>query len=415
MNQELLSNETKILIEEVLKKLKFTDFTMTIEPGSKTGDNYMGVIAKIQIKCKNSNKSLINFITKSAPKNKAIRAFIPLREAYLREIYIYTTVIPEFLRLQDEKHITNKFRSFAKCYTSSVEEYNETLVLQNMCEFGYEMRSRHQPLDYNHALLVMKEYGKLHALSFALRELKPEVFEKLAGNMEDDFFNTVEMTDQRRKGILERSERVLNALDPIRDKEAFEKFNIYRKKMFEMARDVVRSKVAGSYAVFGHGDGWINNLLFKYEDVNKTQPIEICFVDWQLSRLGSPALDLAYFLFVCTDGTLREQHYERLLKEYYASFKEFLEKFGLDGKKLFPFSMLQEHLKKFSVYALYMAILALYIILSENDEAPKAANQTETGNLMKELSLQYNLTNIETYNSRIRSVVLDFIKYEYDF
>lgn len=265
MNQELLSNETKILIEEALKKLKFTDFTMTIEPGSKTGDNYMGVIAKIQIKCKNSNKSLINFITKSAPKNKAIRAFIPLREAYLREIYIYTTVIPEFLRLQDEKHITNKFRSFAKCYTSSVEEYNETLVLQNMCEFGYEMRSRHQPLDYNHALLVMKEYGKLHALSFALRELKPEVFEKLAGNMEDDFFNTVEMTDQRRKGILERSERVLNALDPIRDKEAFEKFNIYRKKMFEMARDVVRSKVAGSYAVFGHGDGWINNLLFKYE------------------------------------------------------------------------------------------------------------------------------------------------------
>jgi len=259
----------------------------------------------------------------------------------------------------------------------------------------------------------MKEYGKFHALSYALQDQKPEIFKELCNNTEETFFSHMK-NDEMHKGIQQQSEKALNALDPVKHKVAYEKFKNFRSAMIDLLHEAVKAKPAGKYAVIGHGDCWVNNMLFKYGNSAKPQcPTEMCFLDWQLSRLGSPALDLSYFIFTATDKNLRDQHYDHLIQEYYDSLSSFLRKLGSDPDKILPFNVLQEHLKKFSVYGLYMAVMLLFIMTSEVEEIPDIHNISDSEDIMSKF--QYDSKNMEKYNERIRGVILDFVRLGYDF
>ncbi|KAF2904033.1 hypothetical protein ILUMI_02130 [Ignelater luminosus] len=205
-------------------------------------------------------------------------------------------------------------------------------------------------------------------------------------------------------------ERALKSLDPVKDKIAYDKFKKFQENLFEMAKNATQPGPAGKYAVIGHGDCWSNNMLFKYNSSSKPHPpSEICLLDWQLARAGSPALDLAYFIFTCTDKPLRDGHYDHLIQEYYESLSSFLRELGSDPDKLFPFEVLQEHLKKFCIFGLFIAITIVYGMSSEAEDIPDIHNMTQ----LEELN--FETSNIQKYYARIRGVVLDFIKFGYEF
>lgn len=88
-------------------------------------------------------------------------------------------------------------------------------------------------------------------------------------------------------------------------------------------------------------------------------------------------------------------------------------KLGSDPDKLFPFDVLQEHLKKFSVFGLYMALMVLFFMTSETEEIPDIHSMTDEQDLMSKL--QFESKNIEKYNDRISGVLLDFVKFGYEF
>lgn len=149
------------------------------------------------------------------------------------------------------------------------------------------------------------------------------------------------------------------------------------------------------------------NLL--QSSLKSHSPPEVCLLDWQQARAGSPALDLAYFIFTCTDKPLRDQYYDHLIREYYESLSSFLRELGSDPDKLFPFEVLQEHLKKFCVFGLFVAITILYGVISEAEELPDFNNMTG----LEDLHIESK--NVQWYNTRIRGVILDFIKFGYEF
>lgn len=80
---------------------------------------------------------------------------------------------------------------------------------------------------------------------------------------------------------------------------------------------------------------------------SKQHPKELKFLDWQVSRCGTPVIDLSYFIFCCTDTELRRRLPE-LLRKYHETLVERIDELGSDGQRLFPFETLQKHLKKFS-------------------------------------------------------------------
>lgn len=263
--EDLVSNEVKQNIETVVKNMGVENATFDISEGAIKGDNYLGIVAKVEIKGEKNGKDVdLNFIVKSAPRTGIMRQMCFLESAYAREIYMYTKVLPEFMKLQKEHDVTDGFKAIARYYGSSLSDLSECLIMENMKAFGYQLFDRHQSMDYHHASMVIKVYGKYHALSYALKQQKPEVFQEFAENTEDQFFSNI-LTPDFQSAIKVQTDRALITLDPVQDKEAYNRFTKFQDTIFDMIATSVKGEEAGEYAVIGHGDCWVNNMLFQYE------------------------------------------------------------------------------------------------------------------------------------------------------
>ncbi|KAI4466846.1 hypothetical protein MML48_2g00006942 [Holotrichia oblita] len=395
-------------LEGELAEMKITNYKIEITPGAGKGDNYLGVIAKISITGidEAGKKISLNWIAKSAPENEAIKKVLDIDGLYEREVYIYEEIFPLYAKFQDERAVLRPFDFHPTFVFHHLQE--NCFVMEDLKSIGYIMKDRKKPLDYNHVKLVMEAYGKLHALSFALRDQDPELLRKLAENTPDIVFNRADVPKERAKQHMAmHHKKVLDSLRPEEDAIAIEKYKKYVENDVDIIRGVFDN--LNEYCVIGHGDSWVNNMLFKYENASHPdRPTKVCLLDWQLSRYGSPALDLSYFIFTCTDHALREKHYDNMIKFYYHSLCQHLVDLGGDPDELFSFSALQAELKRASILGLYMSIMVVHLMISEVDEIPDLDLADEN-----KLIMSYESVNENLYNARVRGMILDFVKYGY--
>ncbi|KAK4875663.1 hypothetical protein RN001_012085 [Aquatica leii] len=375
----------------------------------------MGVIAKVEVTgIDNAGNNLIrNFVIKSAPTNEMMRSQLPIHIAYQREAYMYTVVLPEFNKLQLEKKILKPFTSLAKHYKSFLNNRNEAIILEDMKAHGfYSLLDRKQPLNYEHEVFILREYGKLHALSFAMRLHKPKTFNEIANNTQEQYFCNFNK-QLRIQNYKNYSAKAYKVLDPIKDKNIYDKYNKFHEKIDDIASEITNGDVTNPYYVIRHGDCWINNFLFKYEDEkDRRSPIEICFLDWQMACFGSPALDLSYFIFTSTDKRTRDKYYDKLLKEYYDSFSSFLKEFGGDPDKQFSFDTLKSHMKQYGIYGLIWSIMILFVCTSDGDDIPDIQASSNVDDVIA--MENHNTKHLQLYNSRIRDVITDVERLGFD-
>ncbi|KAK4884249.1 hypothetical protein RN001_000520 [Aquatica leii] len=400
----IMDKESKEFLYKYLDTLNLHDCKVYFTLASNPCDSHLGVIAKAEIECKNAK---FHWILKTAIQNEEYRLLLPISSIYYREIYAYEKILVEFARIQEEKQIQHPFKSYAKYLTSSFIPPNESIIMEDMTQWGYQIEDREQPLDYNHVKLVMREYGRFHALSFALRDQKPMLFEEISKNVKEIIFNYPAYLKGFMANVISTQiDRVMNALDPVQHHSAYQKCLKFKMHAIESIRSSVQASVAGNYGVVCHGDCWTNNILFKHSDLTETKnPSELCFIDWQLAQLGSPVLDLTTFLFLSTNKEFRDIYYDDVIQEYYNSFSAFLKELGSDPEELFPFSVLQEHLKTFSVFAFFRVIQALHLLLSDNENIPDFKDTD-----FNDLEFKEN----ETYNTRMREIMLDFDRLGYE-
>lgn len=88
-----------------------------------------------------------------------------------------------------------------------------------------------------------------------------------------------------------------------------------------------------------------------FSSQNSAEKYDIHFLDWQVVRCGTVAIDLSYFIFCCTDGELRKRLPE-LMRIYHNSLIQRIEEFGSNGHELFPFEKLEWHMKKYAKFGL---------------------------------------------------------------
>lgn len=262
---ELVSKEIEDQIKNLANSMGIENPNICIEAATQPGDNYLGVIAKVQVQGKNRDSSkprVLNLIVKSAPRNEGFRKFAPVDKVYIRENYMYEKVLPEFTKFQEKRGVLEPFKSYAKCYFTSSEIMNEALVMENMKEHGFFLRDRHHSLNSEDVMIVMREYGKFHAISYALRDQEPELWQELAKNVTGHFFDNWN-ADQVKESSLHQYGRVVKALDPAADKEACKKFEEFKDNVAERISKVLKAETSGDYSVIAHGDCWVNNILFK--------------------------------------------------------------------------------------------------------------------------------------------------------
>lgn len=86
------------------------------------------------------------------------------------------------------------------------------------------------------------------------------------------------------------------------------------------------------------------------------------FLDWQVARCGTVAIDLSYFLFCCTDAELRLR-WPQLLKNYHNTLVQRINELGSDGNTLFPYEKLQWHMKHFGRFGLGMCFGFFFVAI----------------------------------------------------
>lgn len=241
------------------------NYVVTVKEQNKKGEGYLGQVFFISLQDKRTGKDL-SLVVKQAFFESTVREFSPIREAFLNEIYFYTTVWAKLSRFQEKIPPEYRCDKIGRCLATIPEENFERLVLENLKEQGFAMHDKKKALEKEKFELIFKSYGKFHAMSFAYKALNPEAFSELTKGIIDVYAKFAEK-DNFKDFVKFTHEQCLENLQSRAEDEIIEKYRHYTDGAIEL---FLQSLVNGKYTAIIHGDCWSNNMLFKY-DVSKLQ------------------------------------------------------------------------------------------------------------------------------------------------
>ncbi|XP_031627330.1 uncharacterized protein LOC116343427 [Contarinia nasturtii] len=407
------------ICELIEAKLNTKNYEVTVSSASKEGENnFVGVVYRVSFNKTDDTNSSSKLIVKVAPQNVTRRTQFRSRNLFLQEIYMYNEVLPSFRQFEGSKGVTaaaDCFSEYPKCFKTIDDEPSECVLLEDLSARDLSIIDRYsEEVTADHVYLVMSTLGKFHAISFALKDQKPEKFHELASKLKEMF---IDPDDPMFRMYYEKfTESIFKVLGNEEDVELLAKMKkLFERHSIDIAADCLNLEMTGSASVISYGDSWQNNIMFGY-DMNK-KPKEACFLDWQISRHSSPIIDIVYFMFCCTTKELRDAHYDDFLKAYHDSLSAHIRRLGSDPEKLFPFPLMQEHFRKCGKYGLIMAAVLLPMITMESgngidlDEAANSMAEKHDTDAFDDYFISVNSRN--KFNKRMRDVVADMIRLGY--
>lgn len=243
---------------------------------------------------------------------------------------------------------------------------HDFIAMEDLGVLGFRSADRQVELDVAHCKLALESLGKFHGISHAMRTLEPETFRRLTSHMIDIYYSEParewysEMTGIEISVSRDAIHKEYPGTEIEAKMHAFTdtSYNFY-SRMIEMTHAV------NEFSVIGHGDCWLPNFMFNYEN---SSPKSVKIIDFQLVRLGSCVLDFSFFLYSCTTDQLRKDHYEEMLQWYYGGVEHTLKQFSLDVATVFPMVAFQEELKQFCKFGAGMAMEALPLSIMDEEE-----------------------------------------------
>ncbi|PSN31211.1 hypothetical protein C0J52_25884 [Blattella germanica] len=323
------------------------------------GSNYLSTLYRIIAEDKSSIKYYL--IIKTLPSGELIQRVLSQMKGSEKEKCMYKKVFPAIYKIMESA--TGKIRPLsARCLPCSLEN---VLVLEDMKQLGYQMANRHNGLDLDHCKITVRALARFHAYSLELYKMNPEIM--------DAYEETLYTINEERRA--ERERHMELSMDKLAKEiegwPGYERFAEKIKKLVPGSLEKLLEYVTpkkNSLNVLNHGDCWTNNMMFLYNKENgKVEDVR--FVDFQMSRFSSPALELQYFICNCPVDEVRLFHRDTLLEEYHSEFCETLKGLNQDPNIL-TLQQLKEEFAEKDNYGLYLVLTVLVIFVAEESAAP---------------------------------------------
>ncbi|KAJ3646075.1 hypothetical protein Zmor_023686 [Zophobas morio] len=392
------------LAQENLKR-----FSIEIIGNSEKGDGFVGDIIFVCVTGtdKEGKNKEYNLVLKCSKSSAALMENAPaFRTAFVREAYIYENVFPFFKQFQFNKGIEKPFDSVPKCYGVYSDQFRHVIVLENLKKLGYDLWPKAKPLTRGVIDTIIREYAKFHAISVAVEDQFPERFQKL---LQDSTENTLKEFMDKSGFLNVFKNSVEEVYDLLRDdvkNETLEEWLKLKDQVGLIFGDMTPS--VGDLKVINHGDCWMNNFLYKFEDEEKNHVSKFAILDWQLSKFTSPATDLSYFLF---SSISKEDitDIDTILKDYYRYFCEYLR--SLDTKVSDEYTMEKffSEWKKYGRYGAVFCIIPIKSLYSEKEHLPDVAEAANRGEDIIE-SFKFELKDESGFKNRLRPIVEYVVK-----
>ncbi|XP_075986141.1 uncharacterized protein LOC142983156 [Anticarsia gemmatalis] len=346
-------------IKEVAKKKGVDDFEYNVECISGKGSNYIANVFRVLIKETNSAENKFSVIVKTLVNTERQVLF---HELHKREVIAYNNVINKFNNIQSVLEEGVRLL-LPECLYATVEQMNEVIILDDLQSKGFEIDdklAKFEYLSFEQVSTVISELAKFHAMSFIAQKHDSENFDRVAAEFHDILYQNQFLNKSKLRNYIFESFDM--SLKLVENKDAKKKLKKVKEHILELLQAYAKP---GKTNVLCHGDCWVNNMLFKYEENEK---IKICFIDYQAMRFANPMTDILYFLLICTDSKFRSEHLDQLKDIYHDSLKSFLRLFDIDVNFVYTKDNFISDFEEFLPYGVLAAMIELRIVTMDPEE-----------------------------------------------
>lgn len=256
------------LLTKIAEQEGFTNHTLDVSAGSNHGDGFLAVIKRVIVSgTRNGKPDSLPLICKLMPTSKARREQFNSDAVFIREAFMYSQVLPAFAEFQKEKGLSGKdgFCEYPKCYGTMDDKENDrfVIVLEDLKASGYQMFDKFNAADSNHVKLFVESLGKLHAVSFAMKDQRPELFAKFK-DLKDVFAQQLtdhpEVMGPMFNFFFDKS---IAAFKPDEEVE-IKALTKIKANVVEELLNSSSGEASEPFAIINHGDCWNNNIMYVY-------------------------------------------------------------------------------------------------------------------------------------------------------
>ncbi|XP_016948086.1 uncharacterized protein LOC108023296 [Drosophila biarmipes] len=317
---------------------------------TRGGENYCSNIYRAQIRYRNAENSVLetSLIVKSMPDEK--QAILARLHIYNKETIFYLNIKPKLEALMwRAEEATHPWSLGAKHYYSTTQP-EQTIIFEDLCSEGYQLKCRQLGLDFEHSSLVMRKLAEYHALTMVMAEREPETI------VERYPFGLLHMDAIKSEPFkLLFGTQLLKLAALVGDCEGFGGITTKLYRYHEHFTDRVLKAVyplRGGHNVLNHGDLWVNNIFFKYDTEYKVQQVKI--IDFQLCFYGSLGFDINYFLNTSLELEVLRDRRQELIDIYHKALVDTLK--HLPWSKLLPsHEDIMDEIRKREAYGFFVA------------------------------------------------------------
>jgi hypothetical protein len=264
-------------INELANAEGFEDFTLDVSQAANVGDGFMGLLLRVSIEgsrqidgalVENSKLSVVVKMPPDSPERREQFKAIPIFE---REALFYSKFYPMLVQFQHDRGITEELDGFfavPKCYKviCDADNGNYAMIMEDLKVTGYQMFNKHEIIDLPHVTLLVKNLARMHAVSFAMRDQQPEMFEQI--HVLNDIMGEqmIKNNDSFEMMMNMGIDRAIAAQGP------FEEFKV--EKLLKLKGEIMETfefcaahENVEPFGVLMHGDCWNNNMMYSYDKV----------------------------------------------------------------------------------------------------------------------------------------------------
>ncbi|EDW14078.2 uncharacterized protein LOC6572510 [Drosophila mojavensis] len=390
----------EILTQTVPQFSKIHSFN--IKPAMGAGENYATLMlrVKIDVELKDNTIKHNSFMMKVPHDSVQMQEMLKVANFFDVENEVYIDLIPKFEELYKSKGLDITLAPRAYRFNEGVKiesKLKNTVLMYDLGQDGYKNANRFEGLNVEQTELVLKKIAQYHAASAVYKSIHGPYTDSIMYGM---FGNDPQVAIAMMEKMLVSAQNIfLDTLQNYENCEQYhEKLRTYFSKVNKLFIEMSMPK-ADEFNVINHGDCWVNNFLFKFDQSGKVQ--DMLFVDFQNPRYGHPTQDLLYFIMTSVDISYKLTYFDYFVKYYHDQLVKHLKL--LDYKERVPKLMeLQMETYKYGGWSIMACYLVLPLVLLDPTESATFDNffgDSEAGaNFKKQM---YTSTRYKRYIEQI--------------
>ncbi|XP_039287775.1 uncharacterized protein LOC111045664 [Nilaparvata lugens] len=293
---------------------------------------------------------------------------------------------------------------------------SQLLILHDLSQDGYVMADRRHGLDFHHCRIVFQTLAKFHAASLVMKHNDRAGFDRMRGHIQELIFvpEAVPVFGASLENSLKMAIATLKSWcgpEDVALDDAIHKLQMLQGGVFQRMVTVIAPKEP--LAVICHGDFWVNNMLFRYNEEDKSVE-DVKFVDLQVTRYASPVTDMLLFLYTSADRDVTRLHYDELLEIYLDQLTASVCQLAPSAPAIKLKDIVNE-IERHALYALLMVLLLLPAVTADPVPDDVIPNNYETADqLCNDLKKKGCLESTKEcltprYREHVRDMVLEFV------